>query len=44
LLANEINRATPRTHSALLEARAEGQVTVERETRALPEPFFVVAT
>jgi MoxR-like ATPase len=44
LLADEINRATPRTQSALLEAMAEGQVTVEGETRVLPEPFFVVAT
>jgi MoxR-like ATPase len=44
LLADEINRATPRTQSALLEAMAEGQVTVEGETRPLPEPFFVVAT
>ncbi len=44
LLADEINRATPRTQSALLEAMAEGQVTVEGETRELPEPFFVVAT
>ena len=44
LLADEINRATPRTQSALLEAMAETQVTVENETRALPEPFFVVAT
>ncbi len=44
LLADEINRATPRTQSALLEAMAEGQVTVEGETRSLPEPFFVVAT
>jgi MoxR-like ATPase len=44
LLADEINRATPRTQSALLEAMAEGQVTVEGETRRLPEPFFVVAT
>ncbi len=44
LLADEINRATPRTQSALLEAMAEGQVTVEGETRALPEPFFVIAT
>ncbi|MDQ4063113.1 MAG: MoxR family ATPase [Actinomycetota bacterium] len=44
LLADEINRATPRTQSALLEAMAENQVTVENETRALPEPFFVVAT
>jgi MoxR-like ATPase len=44
LLADEINRATPRTQSALLEAMAEDQVTVEGETRPLPEPFFVVAT
>lgn len=44
LLADEINRTTPRTQSALLEAMAEGQVTVEGETRPLPEPFFVVAT
>ena len=44
LLADEINRTTPRTQSALLEAMAEGQVTVEGETRTLPEPFFVVAT
>ena len=44
LLADKINRATPRTQCALLEAMAEGQVTVENETRILPEPFFVVAT
>ena len=44
LLADEINRTTPKTQSALLEAMAEGQVTVEGETRKLPEPFFVVAT
>lgn len=44
LLADEINRATPRTQSALLEAMAEGQVTVDGETRPLPEPFFVIAT
>src|SRR3712207_4694198 len=44
LLADEINRATPRTQSALLEAMGEGQVTVEGETRSLPEPFFVIAT
>jgi MoxR-like ATPase len=44
LLADEINRATPRTQSALLEAMAEGQVTIEGETRSLPEPFFVIAT
>jgi len=44
LLADEINRTTPRTQSALLEAMAEGQVTVEGETRDLPDPFFVIAT
>ena len=44
LLADEINRTTPRTQSALLEAMAEGQVTVEGETRSLPAPFFVIAT
>ena len=44
LLADEINRTTPRTQSALLEAMAEGQVTVDGETRELPEPFFVIAT
>lgn len=44
VLADEINRATPKAQSALLEAMAEGQVTIERETRALPEPFFVIAT
>ena len=44
LLADEINRASPRTQSALLEAMEERQVTVEGETRALPEPFFVIAT
>lgn len=44
LLADEINRATPRTQSALLEAMAEGQVTTEGETRPLPQPFFVIAT
>lgn len=44
LLADEINRATPRTQSALLEAMAERQVTIEGETRPLPEPFFVIAT
>jgi MoxR-like ATPase len=44
LLADEINRTTPRTQSALLEAMGEGQVTVDGETRALPEPFFVIAT
>jgi MoxR-like ATPase len=44
LLADEINRATPKTQSALLEAMAEGQVTVDGQTHALPRPFFVVAT
>ncbi len=44
LLADEINRTTPRTQSALLEAMAERQVTVEGETRPLPDPFFVIAT
>ena len=44
VLADEINRTTPKTQSALLEAMEEGQVTVEGETRALPEPFFVIAT
>ncbi|KZZ41461.1 MAG: AAA family ATPase [Saccharospirillaceae bacterium] len=44
LLADEINRATPKAQSALLEAMEEGQVTVEGETRALPDPFFVIAT
>jgi MoxR-like ATPase len=44
LLADEINRSTPKTQSALLEAMAEGQVTVEGDTRPLPQPFFVIAT
>src|SRR5690349_20190532 len=44
LLADEINRASPRTQSALLEAMGEGQVTAEGTRRALPDPFFVVAT
>jgi MoxR-like ATPase len=44
LLADEINRAGPKTQSALLEAMEEHQVSVEGETRALPEPFFVIAT
>jgi MoxR-like ATPase len=44
LLADEINRAGPKTQSALLEAMEEHQVTVEGETRALPAPFFVIAT
>ena len=44
LLADEINRAGPKTQSALLEAMEEQQVTVENQTRALPLPFFVIAT
>jgi MoxR-like ATPase len=44
LLADEINRASPKTQSALLEAMEERQVTVEGETRTLPLPFFVIAT
>lgn len=44
LLADEINRTTPRTQSALLEAMEERQVTVEGQTFRLPEPFFVIAT
>ncbi len=44
LLSDEINRAGPKTQSALLEAMEEQQVTVEGETRALPRPFFVIAT
>ncbi|MEY2953302.1 MAG: hypothetical protein RLZZ401_1389, partial [Pseudomonadota bacterium] len=44
LLADEINRASPKTQSALLEAMEEKQVTVEGETRPLPIPFFVIAT
>jgi MoxR-like ATPase len=44
LLADEINRATPRTQSALLECMEEKQITVEGETRNLPSPFFVIAT
>jgi len=44
VLADEVNRATPRTQSALLEAMGEGQVTVEGATRSLERPFFVVAT
>lgn len=44
LLADEINRATPRTQSALLECMAENQVTVDGVTRQLEEPFFVIAT
>jgi MoxR-like ATPase len=44
VLEDEINRASPRTQSALLESMQERQVTVEGETLALPEPFFVIAT
>ena len=44
LLADEINRASPRTQSALLEAMNEGQYTMDGTTRALPRPFFVLAT
>ena len=44
ILADEINRAPPRTQSALLEAMAEGQVSADGETRTLPQPFIVVAT
>ena len=44
VIADEINRATPRTQSALLEAMGEGHVSVEGDTRPLPDPFMVVAT
>jgi len=44
VLADEINRATPRTQSSLLECMEERQVTVDGQTRQLPEPFFVIAT
>ena len=44
ILADEVNRATPKAQSALLEAMEEHQVTAEGETRKLPEPFFVIAT
>ena len=44
LLADEINRASPRTQSSLLEAMSEGQASIEGETRPLPEPFLVIAT
>ncbi|MGM3306805.1 AAA family ATPase [Anabaena sp. WFMT] len=44
LLADEINRATPRTQSALLEVMEENQVTVDGVSRAVPQPFFVIAT
>ena len=44
VLADEVNRATPRAQSALLEAMEERQVTIENDTHPLPEPFFVIAT
>src|SRR6185503_3502788 len=44
ILADEVNRSTPKTQSALLEAMEEHQVTAEGETRKLPAPFFVIAT
>lgn len=44
LLADEINRATPKTQSALLEVMEEAQVTIDAETHQLPKPFFVIAT
>jgi len=44
ILADEINRATPRTQSSLLECMEEGQVTIDGETRVLEKPFFVIAT
>jgi MoxR-like ATPase len=44
VLADEVNRATPKAQSALLEAMEEHQVTIEGETRRLPQPFFVIAT
>ncbi|MEQ8955964.1 MAG: AAA family ATPase [Gammaproteobacteria bacterium] len=44
VLADEINRTTPKTQSALLEAMEERQVTIEGQTRTLPDPFFVIAT
>ncbi len=44
VLADEINRSTPKTQSALLEAMSERQVTIDSGTRALPQPFFVIAT
>jgi len=44
VLADEINRATPRTQSALLEAMAEGQVSIDSQTHQLPRPFFVIGT
>jgi MoxR-like ATPase len=44
VLVDEINRASPRTQSSLLEAMAEGQVTTDGDTRLLPDPFFIIAT
>lgn len=44
LLVDEVNRATPRTQSALLEAMAEGKISVEGKTTPLPQPFFMIAT
>src|SRR5687768_5366742 len=44
VLADEVNRAPPRTQSALLEAMSEGQVSIDGETLKLPSPFFVIAT
>ena len=44
ILADEINRASPRTQSSLLEAMAEGQASIEGETHRLPDPFWVIAT
>jgi MoxR-like ATPase len=44
VLADELNRATPKTQSSLLEAMAEGQISIDGNTRALPQPFFVIAT
>ena len=44
LLADEINRTTPKTQSALLEAMEERQVSIEGVTHRIPEPFFVIAT
>ncbi len=44
LLADEINRATPKAQSALLEAMGENQVSVDNVTRELPHPFYVIAT
>jgi MoxR-like ATPase len=44
ILADEVNRATPKTQSALLEVMEEGQITVDGETFTLPQPFFVIAT